>query len=213
MEIIEHETAELSDIPNSEYELLAEGYLSRGESYLICERFKEAVSDLQKGYELAAFCKDDEKRALALRSLFGLALAYGYLDMLEEVYASARSMRAILDSCNCADCNEFLKVGLHELNHSTLVNQPILGPTQISVSECVDRVNGVQNASKVLIVKAKPEIQIVLHIMIDDLADRARFCCRRGGVWKGCLQPVVNKWHLWNEKWKLFAIPPDPSWD
>jgi len=110
-----------------------------------------------------------------------------------------------------------LSLAYHQSTNSapyiTQVNQPILGPSRISITECVDRVNGVQNAAKLLIIKARGEIQYMLHMLIDDLSDKARFCCRKGGIWKECLQPIINKWHIWNEKWQIFGIPPDPSWD
>lgn len=58
-----------------------------------------------------------------------------------------------------------------------------------------------------------PATQLVLRRVIDDLANQARQCCWRGGVWKGCIQKLANKFHIWNQKWKAFGIPPDPAWD
>jgi len=47
------------------------------------------------------------------------------------------------------------------------------------------------------------------YALIDQLAETAKNCCWAGGLWKGCLQKLVNKLHYW----KVFGIPADPAWD
>lgn len=82
------------------------------------------------------------------------------------------------------------------------------------MKECLERVGNTVSMSKKLIAFVKrKEVVFLLTTLIDGLEERASRCCRAGGLWKACLQPLVNKWHLWNQKWKVFGIPPDPAWD
>jgi hypothetical protein len=55
----------------------------------------------------------------------------------------------------------------------------------------------------------KKEIRIIAKLLIDSMVNSANNCCRSGGLWKACLQPLVNKW----KDWQMFGIPPDPAWD
>jgi hypothetical protein len=87
---------------------------------------------------------------------------------------------------------------------------PILGPERIPINDCLDSVDGTVKALKVLIaVVRKTEIRAMAYALIDQLAETAKNCCWAGGLWKGCLQKLVNKLHYW----KVFGIPADPAWD
>ncbi|NDE82640.1 MAG: hypothetical protein EB051_03370 [Chlamydiia bacterium] len=52
-------------------------------------------------------------------------------------------------------------------------------------------------------------VRNLANILIDELADTGKRCCKAGGIWKGCLQQLVNKLHYW----KVLGIPADPAWD
>lgn len=87
---------------------------------------------------------------------------------------------------------------------------PILGPEQIDLSECIKRVDKTTEAILLLIAAArKSEIRVLAITLINALADQAKTCCRSGGLWKGCLQKLVNKLHYW----KILGVPADPMWD
>jgi hypothetical protein len=226
-EIIEYETAEILKISTNDHAALSDAYCTRGESFLLGENYELALLDFEKSYELAKFISTEDLIIVLFRPLFGLALVYGHLNLEEQFTAAISEMRAILETCSCCDREQntehlFSKnhseLNFHErfnyISNSTKIpDQPILGPDHISIRDCIDRVDATQNAAKLLIVKAKAEFQYILNNIIDDLAVRARNCCRAGGIWKTCLQPIVNRWHQWNEKWKIFGIPPDPAWD
>lgn len=55
----------------------------------------------------------------------------------------------------------------------------------------------------------KTEVRVLATMVINGLGDQASRCCRAGGLWKGCLQKLVNKLHYW----RMLGIPADPAWD
>lgn len=55
----------------------------------------------------------------------------------------------------------------------------------------------------------RAEVQFLAEKTINALTLAAINCCEAGGMWKGCLQPLVNKLHYW----KVLGIPADPMWD
>jgi hypothetical protein len=63
---------------------------------------------LKQGYELAKFCKKEDKLLLTLRSLFGLAVIYGTMDMMNEFYSACDEMQMFLNFYGC---------GKHQNNH------------------------------------------------------------------------------------------------
>jgi hypothetical protein len=52
-------------------------------------------------------------------------------------------------------------------------------------------------------------IKTTLDLFIDGMGIKAKNCCRAGGFWQQCVDPMVKV----AEKWKLFGIPSDPYWD
>lgn len=191
-----------------EGEALAEAYMDLGESYLLSEQYELALEHLSAGYEIAQNCIE-RKEHLPSRALFGLAITYANLDRLEESYFAIETMEMQLRRSYCQGCEEvghIILMGLEE--------PPILGADTVSIKECMDRVRGTINRANELISFVKrAEVQFILRNIIADLGDRSIRCCQSGGVWKACLRPLVNKWYKWNEKWRLFGIPPDPAWD
>jgi hypothetical protein len=89
----------------------------------------------------------------------------------------------------------------------------IYGPDQVSVKDCIDFINNTIDLAKLLISKSPSSFRGILTFTIEQLGRQARNCCLSGGLWKGCVQTLCNKYHQWNQKWKLFGIPPDPAWD
>ena len=125
-------------------------------------------------------------------------------------------MEEFLDAHKCTGCLEkhhSIELCSYASEKASASDQTILGPERISIEECIERAQGTANYAKIIIGFSKSRAQFILNTLIDDLKDRAIRCCMAGGLWKACLQPLVNKWHQWNEKWEVFGIPPDPAWD
>jgi len=205
-EVIEFETDAISQIEPNNYQALSDAYISRGESYLFCGKYEAALEDLKKGSELAALYGQDQQ--LTLRSLLVLSIIYANCDMLEELNASCETMISLLKSSSCHLSKKMMKSVSHAKR-----DVPINGPREIPIQDCIENAEGTAKAAKLLIVRAKPEVQFFLNSVIDEMEKLAIECCLAGGLWKACLQPIINKWHQWNERWKVFGIPPDPSWD
>jgi len=219
-ELISYETNQILFFHSEDFEALSNAYINRGESYLIAGNYNLAIEDLKNGYEVAELCNSDVKTALCLRSLLGLVFSYGIMDEMEEFHVIEQEIRNLFGAfeCRTLEKRQHLnrsgsRFGYSAMTTHSSVEQPIHGPDKISIADCIDRARGTARASRILILRAKLEVQTFLNILIDDLEDRAVRCCIAGGLWKACLQPIVNKWQKWNEKWKVFGIPPDPTWD
>jgi hypothetical protein len=224
-EIIEFETAEISKINSEDYEGIADAYASRGESLLLIDHFEEALADFQNSYEFGIkLCaeKSATSTEIIFRALFGQAIAYANLNELEYVCLITDKLKEIMRSVNCSRCKNkspqtvlnCSKINAYIFSSTMQIeNVPIYGPEQISLQDCLDLIDNTVALSKLLIAKAPASARAPLTVIIDQLAQEARKCCRRGGLWKGCFQKLANKYHQWNQKWMVLGIPPDPSWD
>ena len=222
-EAIALETLSISNASSAEQ--LSDAYASRGESLLLCNRFEEALSDFQNAYTFAISINDkDTSQSSVFRALFDQALTYGNLNILEMVISTTDALKEIMHAAQCNDCEES-KLSLKTVSRSKKnraspppiircsENVPIYGPDQISKRDCVDFIDSTISLAKLLIYKAPPAARGVLTLTLDQLGNQAARCCNAGGIWKGCVQKLCNKYHLWNQKWQVFGIPPDPAWD
>ena len=75
---------------------------------------------------------------------------------------------------------------------------------------CIDTVDNCSRYLKALCVVIKdPGARTTLYLFVDGLADKAKNCCRAGGIWKECVQKMVDTMNKWN----MLGIPADPYWD
>ena len=44
---------------------------------------------------------------------------------------------------------------------------------------------------------------------LSQVKNLAMQCCLRGGMWKGCVEPLAKKL----VEWEAFGVPPNPAWD
>lgn len=133
--------------------------------------------------------------------------------MMEDLYSTIDSLLSTFSFCDCNSNRSFTRNNDMAFSkvHGT---KPIYGPNTVSVQDCLQFAEGTARNCRYLIsLVPKAHVQVTLNILVDDLLERARRCCKAGGIWKTCLQPIVDKWQLWNEKWNLLRIPPDPAWD
>ncbi|MBI2742756.1 MAG: tetratricopeptide repeat protein [Chlamydiales bacterium] len=219
-EVICFETSCISNIPAFQYEQLSDAYSSRGESFLLCNRFLNALEDFQHAYDLAISVRNTAtSHSLIFRALFGQAIAYGNLNKPDMADLASKALINIISKIQCSEClqselsRDFDFQDPLPILYCSNNNVPIYGPDEISIHDCIDFINNTVGFCKILIQKAPSNSRETLKFIIDQLAEETRRCCRAGGLWKGCFQKLGNKYHLWNEKWKMFGIPPDPSWD
>jgi hypothetical protein len=74
-------------------------------------------------------------------------------------------------------------------------------------------INTARSLHMMIALVPRTEVRIVLSQLIECLKEEGLRCCDLGGVWKGCVGPLAKKLYIWNQKWKMFEIPPDPAWD
>jgi len=182
-----------------------------------------AIQDYEEALILAETLTEEEKIYFSFNALFGSMIAYFNDNRENDGWNHYQILKKILDDITCQDCQK--KLGCSYLPQwdcfssrkqkrkhlSGMVGAvEITGPDQISIRDCLARVETIEKLAKELVSFAKQPFQSTLNILIDDLARRATRCCWAGGLWKGCLQPLADKWYKWDQKWKLFHIPPDP---
>jgi hypothetical protein len=198
-----------------DHSTLSDLHASRGEDYLILGEDQKALEDFLISYEYALNCKENDH--LSFRSLFGVFLAYVRLENLESAQEVYAQLETILKGYRCRrEKKAFMHLsktdfqGIANSMQYCRANHPILGPEKIPIDDCLDNVNGAVKAITILIAAVKKaEIRAIALTLINQLADTARNCCWAGGLWKGCLQELVNKLHYW----KVFGIPANPAWD
>ncbi|HAZ15688.1 MAG: hypothetical protein A2Y28_00185 [Chlamydiae bacterium GWC2_50_10] len=214
-DIICNETSALAQIDPSNYEQMEVLLLLRGESYLISKSWEYALADFQAADQINLYEQRSNlhnQYSYSFRSLFGQAIAYANLENHEAVERITLSLQESIDE----HVQAISFIDPNPLNSDRTIREeilPLLGRDHISVKECIERIKGTVNLARILISKAPPISQAALNIIIDELADMAKNCCRKGGLWKGCLGPLVNKWYQWNKRWELFGIAPNPAWD
>jgi hypothetical protein len=214
-EAINQESESISK--TSDHEKLADLHLSRGESYLILGMDQEALEDFQMGYQYAQYTHPKNQIELTFRSMMGAFLVFVRAENLSAAETLGTDLLGILKSYDCDQCPSTLrnfsstsKVTSFIHLTSNRPDWPILGPDQIPMHDCLERVETTKDALIILITAIKKtEVRFLAMSVINALADQATNCCYKGGVWKGCLQPLVNKLHYW----KLLGIPADPAWD
>ena len=157
---------------------IAEDYISRGEDFLLAGEYESSIEDLTMGYQMASSELLDT--STQMRALFPLIIAYGHLNQQSSLQGVVDEMSSVMQISACSN---------------TSAEKPILGPERISIAECINRVNGVTNAA-IALCAAIPNkgAQAMAVLGIQSLGDQARGCCEAGGIWKGCLRPLVNKW-------------------
>ncbi len=205
----------------SDISQLAELHANRGESLLLLEADEYALADFELACQYASQCQTEEISFLTFRPLFGAFLAYIRLEDLEHAQVTAALLEQILKNHTCRECAHEIATAERHFCYGTVTmpkifqtiraDHPILGPnTPIPDYECLDRVDAMVAAITPLIAVVKrAEVQALAWMVINELADQARYCCLSGGMWKACLQPLVNKLHYW----KVLGIPADPMWD
>lgn len=194
-EVLDFETAQIADLGS------ADSYINRAESYLLCQNYDLALSDLEVGYQLSQDIEDHP--TLYFRSLFGLAIVYANIDQLEKFTAVVNSIEAFLDAHKCTGCSE-KQHSVELCSYVKLLVSDDPEPERISVEACIEKANNTARYARILIDKSHPAARFVLNALVNRLTNKAIKCCIAGGLWRGCIQPLATKWHEWNEKWKIF---------
>jgi hypothetical protein len=199
-----------------DYSTLSGLHASRGEDYLILGKDQKALEDFLLSYEYALNCTEEENH-LPFRPLFGAFLAHVRLENLEsvqEIYIHLQSILKSQDCCKDEGSSSYLSKryskGIDIPVQYCNADWPVLGPEKIPVKDCLNNVDATVRELKVLIAAVrKTEVRAIAYALIDQLADIAKNCCWAGGLWKGCLQKLVNKLHYW----RVLGVPADPAWD
>lgn len=214
-QMIENDSLKIQQTRSDDHEVLSNLFASRAECLLVLGDNEKAVEDFSIAYDYANLCGKN-KQDLTFRPLFGAFLAYIRLENLEYAQNLYKHLHFILSN-SCYEKSNLSSNFASESPHSSLnpiifipceSNYPIFGPDAVSIQDCVEFVEGTANALKLLVAAVKrPEVVALATTVINELQRVANNCCRAGGIWKGCLQKLVNRLHFWKES----GVPPNPS--
>lgn len=173
---------------SSSLEFRIDSLLEQGEQYFIAKDFSKAEENLSEAISLCRnFGEQDIRlfRGLLDRSLVNACL--GFEDL------SIRDLRDLETSIDIFHCGYGSGSSKEEYYAG---GKPILGEDQITIAECIERAETTISYFKDLLTIAPVSFkwQTTFLSSLHLLELKAKECCRSGGVWKACLEPLLNKW-------------------
>ncbi len=163
------------------------------------ELYENALEDFNTVLDFHERIPLEEK--IVGRALWGRAWVYAFQGNVEEL---ANDLRAIIslyklsERCDCG--HEFIPLTYHHKDFVFVLCDDFCERT-------IDNMSSFMKAMCAII--PKKEAKVVFYLFIDGLSKKAVDCCRAGGFWRECVDPMVKI----AEKWKFFGIPADPYWD
>lgn len=100
------ETEEINYANPSNYPLLAQLHVSRGESYLLNAQYEEAVTDFKNANSYIGY-GGEEDIVTAFRIAFGEVISYDNLGMHEQTQEAFEQLQTIVNHVGCDDCLEY----------------------------------------------------------------------------------------------------------
>jgi hypothetical protein len=192
-----------------------ESYNDRGISYFFDNDLQAALTDFN--YVLEQMENDAINKEVIGCALWGRMLVHAYLGMEGEAFTDIELIRSFM--CVDIPCNNYFSFNLSS-PHAFFAaregfSKGFMDPKEpMSRSECAQTVrNTVAVIKGVAACIPKQIIRFAALELIHSLEKKALRCCETGGLWSACIKPLADKLHAWNQKWKVFGIPPDPSWD
>lgn len=160
--------------------------LDRGEENLLLGEYFQAQEDFCKAISLIENQNNQEIRLC--RALFSRSLSNAALRQEENALLDIEHLMKILDHFQCNEAKQGNAYFAH--------GQPILGPDEMDVSDCIDLVENTIGFVKEILALSPVSNgwKISVIAAIEAAAAKARSCCKSGGIWKACLQPLFEKW-------------------
>jgi len=177
--------AEISEYPNpvSEMEILVDNLLDQAEMHLLKGGYQDAKDYFSEA--LAQMESEDSYEMRLIRILFGSILANACLGD-SEAELELEELVAILTSLQCTEASDPILAN----------GKPILGPETLPIDDCLSLVDSTCDFAKDILALAPVRTAWKVGILagLDGAGFKARQCCRSGGIWKACLQPLFTKW-------------------
>jgi hypothetical protein len=192
-EIIAHNTVQILSSYYSNTSL-SDHYCTRGENYLLLEKYTEALDDFQVAYDLALDTDSSNGQISLIRSLFGQLISYGNLGNEEMTFLIQQELLHIVHFLNCPSAAS--EIVLTKSPHAPIVDWE---PDSIPIDECLFRARSTAKRARDLYrgKGLKRSIVDACEQVITILLDNSERCCYQGWPWKMCLQQLLNKWHDW----------------
>jgi len=162
--------------------------LDKGEKCLLKRNHELAIEIFSEAIEL---CFKKEKQEIRLcRGLIDRSIARASIGDETEAIQDLRLLQKQIETFKCTNATAEFE------EEFTAGGKPILGDDLISIEDCVKRTENTVSYIKDILalapVKAKWKAAFISTLYL--MEDQAIQCCRAGGVWKACLQPLLEKW-------------------
>ncbi|MDN3506463.1 MAG: hypothetical protein P0S96_04465 [Simkaniaceae bacterium] len=153
----------------------AETHLLKGGYQDAREYFSEALSRIDS----------DSSELRMIRILFGSILANACLGD-PEAEVELDELVAILTSLQCTGASDPILAN----------GKPILGPETIPIDDCLSLVDSTCSFAKDILALAPVRTSWKAGVLLglEGASFKAKQCCRSGGIWKACVQPLFSKW-------------------
>lgn len=191
-------------------------YNERGRLLFIGGQFEEAIADFT--YILDTHSINQLGKSDVGSALWGRSLSYAFIgkeaELIEDLNAIGE-LAGLFEPCGCGDTLKRFELAnnlnINDYHVVSFLKDNNNGYSFFLCDEFCE--NTVRNTAIFLkgMCNAVTDIGIktVLYFFIDGLGDKAMRCCKTGGFWRECVEPM----RATAEKWKLFGIPSDPAWD
>lgn len=217
-EVISKETDAIKLIPNSAHEELASMHTARGESYILIKQHERAIEDFENALFHAEYSNNLHlKWEIAFRAIFGKMVSFDQLAMQEQAEFAIKQLNILIDYFGCSYELEDIQLALARVPSA---NDFFVIPVEVDPNEpqpawwCEKTVLNIMAVLRGIIINIRTaSVQATATALVNKLEKKAISCCYAGGLWSACLKRLSDKFHQWNQKWKLYGIPPDPSWD
>ena len=164
-----------------------EDLLDRGEDCLLNGNHESAEEIFSEATE---HCYRKEKQEIRVcRGLLARSLARASMGIEIEAIQDLQALQKQIEAFKCSNVSS-------NSEEYTAGGKPILGEDRISIENCIKRTENTVNYIKDILalapISSKWKVTFITTLYV--LEDRAIQCCRAGGIWKACLQPLLDKW-------------------
>jgi tetratricopeptide (TPR) repeat protein len=215
--VLDAESKAIKEADQNDLGALADLYLSRGETFFLIDEYDNAFQDFVKAYNLILEIPNKkEKLSLEFRNVLNFSFIYTINGDQHSILAAQEYLLELFNEiCSPATRKTVKSQNFAPPSFILCATPKIHGPEQEPrPGWCKEVVLGTGVLMANIANKAPNSgARNALLTTVAILEHRALECCEAGGLWKACVGPIVEKWQVWNHKWKILGIPPDPAWD
>ncbi len=143
-------------------------------------------------------------------------ISYDQLAIAEKAEYALEQLTSVVNYFQCDDRFSEFEFALNSVDSNDIsIIRIAIDPNEPQPSWwCVNTVETTASVLMGIVANIRAgAVKVSATRLIGKLEQKAINCCYAGGLWSACIQPLADKLQQWLQKWKVFGIPPDSSWD